>query len=448
MCGSNSVIEAKSDFSYPKFRPDMSLIVNKTSKLVGKIKVPPSKSYTHRAVIIASMNGDSRIFNPLFCDDTAATFKACRSLGAEIRRLDNYWDIKGFNGKPIAPDHEINLQNSGTTLRFITSIAALADGRVTLTGEDSLLTRPNDYLVDTLTNLGIKVRGRGEKQTAPLIIEDGKISGGEIRIRGDTSSQFISSLLIACPRAEKDTTIKVIGNLVSKPYIEITLEVLKKAGIKIEADDNFRQFFIPAQQEFGSLGDYEIHGDYSSAAFIMAAACLVNSNVRLTDLVNDKQGDKRIIEILREMGAEIKKTRNTVHINGPFQLEGIEINCCKTPDLVPVLTILGVFAKGRTRIYDIAHLRAKESDRISSLTQELSKLNVSVEDGVDEIIVKNSKPVPGAVFSHNDHRIAMALSLIGLKMGGITIENSGCITKSYPTFINDMKSLRANIELL
>jgi len=420
----------------------MKLLIKRTKRLEGKIRAPPSKSYTHRAVIVASMNGNSQISNVSNCDDARMTIRACEMLGATMRDGDTL-NIDGFRGRPKAPSDEINLGESGASLRFALPLVCLTGGNVILIG-DALRERPVSPLIRAIRDLG------GGASFCPYTVSSittwGMLRGGTTTVDGSISSQFISSLLMTCPSAKNDSIIKVRGELVSKPYVEMTLDVLEKAGITIGHSENL--FFVQGQQKFKSL-DYAIHGDYSSAAFLMAAACLVESDVTITDLVDDKQGDKKIIDILRSMGADIEKTGDAVHISGPFELEGIEVNCRETPDLVPVLAVLGAFAKGTTRIYDIAHLRYKESDRIYTLTNELRKLDVDVESKIDEIIVKNSKPRTGVtVNSHGDHRIAMALSLIGLKAGELTVEGREHISKSYPGFVDDMQHLGARMSRL
>ncbi len=446
-----AINSTESRFSSFGKSPQDHIVSEKTARLEGVIKAPPSKSYTHRAVLIASMNGQSRILNPLDCDDIDETIDACKNLGAKIDKYKDksgnfLLDVKGFKGRPSKPLNAIRFRGSGTSLRFILPIICLAGEATIWARNGSVQARPHKPLVEAIKALGADVSFTRDNGNMAITVRS-KLKGGQTDVDASISSQFISSLLIACPKAEKDTKIKVEGGLVSKPYVEITLDVLKDAGIKIEHTENFDQFFIPAGQEFKDLGDYPIHGDYSSAAFLMAAACLVESDVTITDLVDDKQGDRKIIDILRSMGADIERTGDAVRINGPFELEGIDINCRETPDLVPVLAVLGAFAKGTTSIDDIPHLKHKESDRIESLTTELRKLGVNVEPEDDKITVRNSEPkTGGVVHSHEDHRIAMALSLIGLKVGKLTVENGRCISKSYPNFVKDMQQIGANIE--
>ena len=391
------------------------------------------------------MNKRSTIINPLFCDDTEATIDTWKKLGATFTPSNtNRLIINGFCGKPQLPK-EINVRESGTLLRFLLSAAGLGTGKLIISGQGTLLERCNSMVVEPLRKLGMEIEAENESYRLPITVHaKGKIKGGTIDVRGDQSSQIVSSLLIVAPLAKEDVKIQVKGKIVSKPYIDITIDVLEKSGIHVERD-GYKTFVIKQGQSFEPLDNYVIHGDYSSAAFLMAAACLVESDVVIRDLVRDKQGDQKIIDILRDMGANITRSDDSVRIRGPYELCGIEVNCCDIPDLVPVIASLAVFAKGRTRIYDIAHIRHKESDRISSLAEEFAKLGVDVQSTRDEIIIRGSLPTHGEVLSHRDHRIAMALTLLGLKTEGLVIRDADCISKSYHNFVQDMKNLGANL---
>ncbi|GCC10418.1 3-phosphoshikimate 1-carboxyvinyltransferase [archaeon] len=432
-----------------------NLCIKKTLSLNGTIDASPSKSYTHRAVIIGSMNGQSKIVNFLESDDTRRTIEAWRQLGAKIERDSRTLNIHGFNGKPVFKSSEIDVGESGTLLRFILSIIPLGQGKIVIDGGPTLRTRPNKMIVNPLKKLNVFIETATPDGEIPITVNStGRIEGGEIEVDGYMSSQVISSLLISLPLAEKDTIIHVKDSdkLVSRPYINVTLDVLDKAGIKdgkdIKYDKDFGTFEIKGNREYKPLGNYTVHGDYSSSAFIMAAACLTSSDVTITDLVDDKQGDMEIISILRRMGAEVKKNKSDVHVNGPFKLSGVEVDCRDTPDLVPVIAALGVFAKGETRIYNIKHLRYKESNRIDSIQTEFRKLGISIKTTENEITVKKSTPKKGLILDpHRDHRIAMALSLIGLKSGNLGIRDPACIEKSYPDFINHLQRLGAHIEI-
>lgn len=429
--------------------------VRLAKKLIGEIRVPGSKSYTHRVLVAASLaNGETLIVNPSRSEANDSMMFACKSLGAIITEEQNNWRIVGFNGGPRENVRDINIKNSGTALRLAISLASLAkDQTITITGDDSLKTRPNKPLITALNNLGAKVEGTlidGEEY-APVTVMGRGLKGGKTTIDGTKSSQYLSSLLLVSPFAESDVNIEVNGTIVSKHYIDMTIEVLDKFGIKVINSD-YRKYFIAAKQAYTSPGVYEIPGDYSQAVFPLAAACLIESDVTVKGLnPNDKQDDKQIIQILNDMGAKIERVGSDYRVRGPFNLEGIEVDLINTPDLFPVLAVLGIYAKGKMRLHNVPQIRFKETDRIEVLKRELTRCGVKVEDKFDEMIVYNKdnfKLEENHIFNargHNhkitDHRVAMALSLIAMRSGPATIEDADRIKISYPDYFEDMESL-------
>ncbi|MEK6564835.1 MAG: 3-phosphoshikimate 1-carboxyvinyltransferase [Candidatus Omnitrophota bacterium] len=420
------------------------LKVEKTPHLRGALEAPASKSYTIRAILAASLNGKIRIINPLFSQDTQAAIKALEALGARIRKREGSLQVRGFQGRPSLKDQGVVVGESGTLLRLILPIIALGKGEFKINGRGTLLKRPNKPIVEALLSLGVDIKGKGRNSHLPITIHGkGAIPGGKVAVSANLSSQTISSLLMVSAFALRDTTIIIKDKVVSRPYIDITLDVLRMAGVKVQRQGHSR-FFIKSGQGFKLKKDFIIHGDYSSAAFLIAASCLIKSDVIITDMVKDRQGDRKIVDILNKMGARIKHSGDRIEIRGPFELKGIDIDCSDTPDLVPILLTVSCFAKGRTRIYNIGHLAYKESNRITAPAGELRKLGARIKIGRDKIIVQESSLRPQAVVSScNDHRIAMALAVLGLRTGGLIIKNSECINKSYPDFIRDLKALGA-----
>lgn len=433
---------------------DCQIQVEKTSHLKGEITVPASKSYTHRMIIIGSMNGKSVIHNFLDSEDNRNTINAWINLGAKIKEEGRSLHIEGFNGKPNFQTSEINVGEAGTLLRFILSVVALGKGTMTITGKDTLLIRKNTTMVRALDKLGVEISSTGADHRVPITINaKGKLVGGKVKVRGDITSQLVSSLLIALPRAVRNSTI-IIENpeqLVSRPYIDVTIDVLRKAGITVTRTKDFSRFEVEGRQRFTGLNEV-VPGDWSSAAFPIAAASLIESDVKINGLdYNNAQGDKAIVDIINEMGGNVIVGSGHVKIKGPFKLHGIKVDCRDTPDIVPVVAVLAAHANGETRITNIGHLRHKESDRIKSIKDEFVKLGIDIKTKDDEIIITGS---PDSViksnqilYPHSDHRIAMCLSLIGLRNGDMKIENAKCIEKSYPEFINHMQQLGAKIEL-
>ncbi len=425
------------------------LVVKPGIGLSGTVCAPPSKSYTQRAVIIGSMDGRCRIYNPLRSDDTMNAVAVSRALGAEIKDGGSFLDVRGYNGKPRPSGGPVNVGENGTLLRFSLAVLSLSEGEVTVEGEKSLRKRPNTSIVQALQSLGVRIEGEGPSHTVPVRIHGkGGFKGGEVLIDGRTTSQAVSALLAIAPFAEDDVVVNITGGLVSKPYVDITLDVLGWAGIKVE-NDSYRRFTVKSGQEFRMKPEVAVHGDYSSAAFLMAAAVLTSSDVVIEDLVPDSQGDMKIIDMLEAMGARIERGESSLRIRGPFELHGRDFDLSGTPDLAPVLTVLGCFASGRTRIHNASHLLYKESNRLAQPAGELRKLGAGITETADGLVIENSSLSSGEVFSWGDHRVAMALAVAGLRIkGGLKVKNAECISKSYPGFIKDMRRLKADISEL
>ncbi len=412
-----------------------------SSKIKGRVDAPPSKSYTHRAIIMASLSKNSRVLKPLISNDTCATVRACESIGASITKVGDEFIVEGVGGKPEVPENVIDCANSGTTLRFMIAVCSLIDGMSILTGDSSLRKRPNAPLINTLNDLGAHVTSSKENGAAPIVVR-GVLTGGRSNITSPISSQFISALLIACPLCQSDTTLNV-HNIRSRPYVEISLELLKNARINVITD--FQEFMIAGAQEYADI-DYYVPGDFSSASFHLAAAAITNSKLTASNLTRSKQGDERIVGILKEMGARIEWRNDEVTVDGA-ELIGIKINASDVPDLVPILAVLGAFAKGTTEIFNVSHLRYKETDRLFAMTTELRKMGVDIRETEESLVIKGTKPVGTRLHGYNDHRIVMALAVAGLASEGETqIDTTESVSVSYPDFFDDLFALGANIE--
>jgi 3-phosphoshikimate 1-carboxyvinyltransferase len=422
------------------------LIVNvlKTVGLEGKAKAPPSKSYSHRAIIAATLSHDTtRIASPLSCDDVDATLQACKLLGANIVEEGSELCITGPR-KLQAPTVAIDCGESASTLRFLLPVVALTNGRTILTGSPQLIKRPIGPLVEALRKLGVDCSS--SKGYPPAIVNGGGIIGGSTSLRGDMSSQYVTGLLFAAPLAEHEVKIQITTGLESKPYVLLTIDVLRKHGIVLDASTSLRRFKVPPNQSY-KAAIHRVPGDYSSAAFLLAAAALTGSSIDVENLFPN-QPDSSIVELLSEMGAEVKTYGNSVRINGG-SLKGIEVDVRDTPDLVPVIAVLGCKASGTTRIIQAKRLRYKESDRLSSLAQELHKFGAKVSEDLDSLTIESPRRLLGAkVDSHGDHRIAMACTVLGLVSQGETeIAGAECVEKSYPSFFKDLESLGGRISV-
>jgi len=422
----------------------MDVTVENTRHLEGAVSAPPSKAFTHRMLIAASLsNGTSQIFNPLVSDDTQATLEAVKAFGAETELQENCWTIHGIE-KLKTPDHPIDCRESGSTLRFMIPVAALAPGPSTLLFGASFERRPVVPLLESLKELGVE--SAVQRNGSSVMVCGGGIRGGKTSIRGDISSQFISGLLFACPKAKEDTEIAVTTKLESKGYVEMTLEVLVKHGLEGAVNNDLSCLWIPSNQVYRSC-DHTVPGDFSSAAFLLAAAAVTSSRVTVNRLeYQTSQGDRAILGVLEEMGASVKIGDDSVDFEGG-QLAGVDIDAKDIPDLVPVCALLACYAEGRSEIYNAKRLRYKESDRLDSISTELKKMGADITVNEDGLTINGSCSLHGAtVDPHNDHRIAMACAVAALGAKGETkIQNVECINKSYPQFFSDLRSLGANV---
>jgi 3-phosphoshikimate 1-carboxyvinyltransferase len=425
------------------------LVVKKTERLEGTVKAPPSKAYTHRAVIAASLSeGQSTIKEPSNCDDALATIRACSMLGAKIRRKEHATLVIDGISKPKTPKNIIDCGGSGSTIRFMSSICALADKISVLTGNRSLQKRPMQPLLDALNQLGARCAFLKDDGTPPIVTFGGGIKGGETSLVGDMSSQFISSLLLSTPKAKNETRITLTTQLESKPYVAMTLDVLRKHGIKAGHSSNYHRFLIPCEQEYRPASHF-VEGDYPSAAFILVAAALTKSSVRVTNLRKETlQGDRIILDILKEMGVTVDAGEDYVEVtSAQTDLTGLDIDLRDAPDLVPICVILACFAHSETTINGVGRLRFKESDRVASLISELTKMGGKIIADKNSFIIEGKANFQGAeICSHKDHRIAMSCAVAALRAKGkTTIRGIECIRKSYPNFAEDLRSLGGKV---
>jgi len=437
----------------------MILKVKNISEIGGVVKAPPSKSYSHRAVILASLaNGTSKLYDMLYSEDTLASIRVCEALGAKITKKDDCLEVIGTGGRlHNSSQSPIDLANSGTTLRLMTSVSALSDNEVTLTGDDSLKTRPMGLLMDALWPLGVETESLNDNEKAPILIKPGYL-GGETNIMGNVSSQFISSIIISSPLSEKGATLYVLPEFKSKPYVNMTLDIMRKFGVKVlkgyylkhDSCDKEHQScrideFKILKQDYAAC-DYTVEGDYSSASYLLALIAINGGNAKIRNLFFDsKQGDKYILDILQEMGVTIIRGEDYVEIVSDGNLKAIDVNLSNAPDLLITVAVLAAMAEGTTNITGVAHARVKETDRIDTTCRELEKLGCMLEEHEDGMSITGGV-TSGVVDSHGDHRLAMAFSLFGLKHD-IKITNGEVFDVSFPNFIESMAELGFELEL-
>ena len=420
----------------------MNVTITPKRQLSGIITAPPSKAQTHRALFAGLLSeGVSRIYNPLFCDDTEATARAISALGATVAREATCWTVQG-KGVPSAPREEIQCGESGVTLRFLIPIVSLTGRKVALKAQGNLMKRPLQPLVSSMEEAGVKLIAHDDS-----VVLNGEVpEGGFVSVRGDVSSQFISGLLFAGPLMKKGLRLNLTTRLESKGYVLLTIDAMRKHGIFVKTIDDMSSFEIAPNQKYVPA-EHTITGDYSSAAFPLSAAAITNSHVIVRGLAKpDKEPDGIVLELLSRMGATAKLVEDQVSIEG-MSLKATRIDIRDSPDLGPVAAVLGCYAKGETTICGAARLRFKESDRLTSISDELAALGAKVTKTEDGFRIRGPASLRGGVVqSHGDHRIAMALTVAALGADGrVEIQGAECVSKSYPTFFDDMRTLGAEV---
>ncbi|MFH1125841.1 MAG: 3-phosphoshikimate 1-carboxyvinyltransferase [Candidatus Altiarchaeota archaeon] len=421
----------------------MKLFVMSSSELSGEVKAPPSKSYTIRAVTAALLaDGVSIIKDPLYSEDTRACIMISKSLGAVIKKTDDSLRISGVVGLPKRPSVVLNALNSGTTIRIMTAVSSLCGESVTLTGDKSIQKRPIEPMLMALRQLGVNAVS---KNGYPPVTVEGPLVGGMCTMRGDISSQFVSALLMALPCAKRNSEINIIGELRSKPYVDMTLDVMGRFKVVVKPENHVR-YIIQGDQTYRAT-TYTVEGDYSSAAFLLGAAALTDSSVTVKNLFRtSKQADKMFISMLKQMGVKVYVGENYTTVQGNGRLKGIDVDLSDSPDLLPITAVLGAFAEGRTRIYNVAHARLKECDRIKAMYTELRKMGASITENPDGLDIQGGQLNGALLEGWKDHRIVMALAIAGLKAEGKTeITDRESIDVTFPNFISLMKTLGANM---
>ena len=416
----------------------MSVKIGK-STLHGSVEAPPSKSMTHRNLITAALaKGKSILEKPLVCDDTLATAEALRSLGVSVNEEGNRWIVEG--GELHASTSPINCNQSGTTLRLMLGVCSLLEAESTVTGAPQLLKRPNKPLLEGLNQLGVKTES--ENGYPPVKIK-GPMSGGEAQIRGDVSSQFISSIILAAPYAKSPVTVNVTTRLESKPYVQMTIDAMKTGGIRAIPNKDLTEIQVP-QGEYKPV-DTRIEGDWSSAAFLLAAGVLTGK-VHVDNVDADSsQADKEILHALSHMGAQVKIKGNRVTAEKSY-LRGLEMDLSDCPDIFPIISSLCAVAHGTSRLTGLGRLKIKESDRLEAMAEGLRAMGAKITIIKDTCTIEGGSLKGADINPHGDHRIAMSFAVLGLVAEGETMINDpDCVNKSYPGFWEDLAGLGADM---
>ena len=411
------------------------------SEITGKVIAPPSKSYTIRGLMCAALaKGESEILHPLNSDDTEAALDVLSKVGIHVNQKEDSWQVTG--GDFREPNTDLFCGDSAATLRFMTAICSLIPGKSRLTTGPSLSRRPVKPLIQALRQLGVNCRCHGE--VVPVTVQGGRLKGGVTELPGNVSSQFVSALLFISPFAEQGMTIKLTTPLESKPYVMMTLDCLENFWITVgfsEELDRFevlRQIYKPAS--------YKVEGDWSSASYLLALGA-VGGEVAVENLNPESlQGDRVILDFLKDMGASVTVNQNSVTVSRS-RLNGIKADLSNCIDLLPTMAVLAAAADGVSELSGIERARLKESNRVLALKEGLDRTGIKVKEERNKLTITGSVPKGSVIDSKNDHRIAMAFSILGSLAGGTIINNAECVSKTYPEFWNELKSIGGEVKI-
>ncbi|MCG8616459.1 MAG: 3-phosphoshikimate 1-carboxyvinyltransferase [Desulfobacterales bacterium] len=398
------------------------------------VRIPGSKIISHRMMICAALaEGKSVIHNALKSEDLSLTCRTLSYMGAQIDEVSEaVTEVTGFAGKPHPYADPIYLGNSGTSMRLLAGIAALGQTPYTLTGDERMCQRPMNELLDALSRLEISAYSQNEAGTPPVVIQGGNRNGGSTVLDCSKSSQYLSALLMAGALFDQGLEIELTGPPVSVPYINLTLDVMKQYNVSAERISDTR-YRVAGNQSYES-GNRIVEPDLSNAGYFWAAGAVTGRKIGVDNIQSDSlQGDLNQINILEQMGCRVERDGQVISVRGG-DLKGVDVDMSDTPDAVPAIAVTAAFAKGTTRIRNIAHLRVKECDRIDAVCTQLEKMGIRVAQGDDWMEVTGGTPKGAFISTFNDHRIAMSFSVAGLRVAGMEIENPSCVQKSFPTF--------------
>jgi len=400
-----------------------------------EVAVPGSKSVTHRTLIASALSdGVCRIENALLSEDTVLTMKALRQMGIRIEeKNDNRLIIYGTEGILRPSTESVYLGNSGTSIRLLTAVAALGKNAYTLLGNDRMAERPIQALIDALGQIGVQARSTHSNGCPPVEVNGKNLSGTTITISCRQSSQYLTGLLLMAPCTEGGLKISVTEGPVSKPYVDMTIDVMSKFGIAIDRQ-GYDGFQVAGKQAYRS-GAYEVEADASQAGYFWAAAAICRKAVKVKGVSKSScQGDVNFSKVLESMGCAVKNESDGITVTGGDRLRAVEIDMGDMPDIVPTLAVVAAFAEGTTVIKNVSHLKSKESDRLTSVVNELIKMGVAARCTDDELVVAGGQPRGAEIETYGDHRIAMSFAVAGLAAPGTIIRGEHCVEKSFPNY--------------
>lgn len=397
------------------------------------VQVPGSKSFTHRTLIAAALSdGVCNVHNPLRSQDTLLTLAALEQMGIQVDDRMEHIIVHGGKGRFQPVSQAIDFHNSGTSMRLFGGLVVLGRGAYTLTGTRRMCERPMQALLDSLTQMGVSAHSQSNNGCPPVVIEGGRCKGGRTTIDCSVSSQYLSALLLIAPCLEKGLVIDVTQGPVSKPYIDMTIDIMNAFGIELKRDGHTR-FEVPGGQTYQS-GDYAVESDGSNAGYFWAAAAIAGNRVKVKGVTAaSRQGDVGLADILGQMGCTVHHDPDGIAVSGG-ELKAVNVDMGHMPDVVPTLAVVAAFAQGTTKISNVAHLRAKECDRLAAVSNELAKMGITTRIHENELEIVGGKPKGAEIETYDDHRIAMSFAVAGLKVPGVKIIDPGCVAKSFPNY--------------
>jgi 3-phosphoshikimate 1-carboxyvinyltransferase len=423
-------------------------IITSSKPINAVVRVPGSKSLTNRALLLAALaDGTTLLKNTLFSDDSIYFAHALQTLGFDIflKPEDVSMEVSGLGGSIPSKEAALFIGNAGTAARFLTAFLTLGTGSFVVDGDSRMRERPIGDLLDALTQLGADVEAIDTHQPTicpPIKVSASELMGGKTKIAGNISSQFLSALLMIAPYAKKAVEIEITTELNSKPYIDLTLSTMAEFGVEVDRD-KYKRFFINPTR-YIARSQFIIESDASSASYFFAAPAICGGSVRVENINRkSKQGDIGFLSIIEKMGCEVKENDNSIEVIGPKQLFGVDIDMRDISDTAQTLAAIAPFASSPTHIYGIASARVKETDRISATCTELRRIGVQVDEHEDGLTIYPAHEFRSALIqTYSDHRMAMAFSLIGLRVPGVYIENPECVSKTFPDFFKQLENLR------
>ena len=428
-----------------------TLTLQPVQKAQGQVTLPGSKSLSNRILLLAALaRGTTKITNLLDSDDVRHMLTALKALGVQFELSDDRQQciVQGQEGAFALSDasqlEALFLGNAGTAMRPLTAALCASKGQFELTGEPRMYERPIGDLVDALRQCGADIEYLGDEGFPPLHINGNGLRGGQVSIRGNVSSQFLTAMLMSAPLCRDGVVISVDGDLVSKPYIDITLDVMKRFGVTVKNND-YQSFHIKAGQSYESPGQMMVEGDASSASYFLAAAAIAGGPVRVYGSGSQSvQGDAKFAEVLAQMGAQVRWGNDWIEVErqGNAVLKGIDIDLNHIPDAAMTIATTALFAEGPTCIRNVYNWRVKETDRMAAMATELRKVGATVEEGEDYIRIEPPSEIqPAAIDTYDDHRMAMCFSLAAFGNSPITINDPGCTAKTFPTYFELFKEM-------